>query len=97
MEITVSENQSVFDIAVRYCGSDEAAYAIAILNNISVTETLVPGQKLEMPVAIDADIVDYFEERGINPATTVTDAESLNNEILEGIDYWAIGVDFVVS
>lgn len=45
MGVTVEENQSMFDIALLYCGTTESAFEIAALNDLSVTEFLTPAKK----------------------------------------------------
>lgn len=92
MRITVLNNQSVFDLAVRYCGTVQSAFALAFLNGISVTTTLSPGEELEIPEAAEKDIVSYFNSRNHQPATAWN-----RLRVLEGISHWAIKVDFEVT
>lgn len=71
--ITVQNNQSVFDLAVRYCGTAAAAFDLAELNGISVTDRLTPGNELEIPEKnygrYEADVTAYFEREKHQPAT----------------------------
>ncbi|MCT4590522.1 MAG: hypothetical protein N4A71_22030 [Carboxylicivirga sp.] len=94
--IRVSEKQSLFDVAIQKGGSFEAVMELAILNGLSITESLTPGQLLELPSVIDNDVVNYYSSKGIVPETTSTETED-SVPVLEGIDYWAIEVDFIVS
>ena len=91
------EGQSIIDIAIAKCGSAEAAFDIALLNNISMTKKLTPGQTLQLPAVLKKDIVDYYQSKGINPATDITSDEFNNTIGGEGIGYWAIENDFIVS
>lgn len=91
--VKVCNNQSLFDIAIQKCGSIEAAYDIAILNGLSITDELTAGQVLNLPTVVNSNIADYYESKGIAPATAVTAADL----IFEGIDYWGIDVDFIVQ
>lgn len=97
MKVTVLNNQSVFDLAVRYCGSALAAFPIAKLNGIAVTKQLVPGSEIEIPEWPSAtDIVNYFEGKKHQPATGWSVKITLE-ELNEGISYWAVNNDFVVQ
>lgn len=90
----VSDGQSLFDIACIYLGAAEAAIQIALLNDISITDDLAVGQELKLPDVVNRDIVNYYANNGINPATGITDTEV---ERLGGLGYMALGIDFIVS
>jgi hypothetical protein len=70
----VAEGQTLIDIAIQYLGSADAAYDLATLNGMSITDKLSPGQTLELPAVVDKDVVAYYANRGIVPATD-TDVE----------------------
>jgi len=67
----VLSRQSVFDLAIQQCGCIEAAFDIAQLNNISITDDLLPGQELLMPTAVDTKTATYYAINGITPATAI--------------------------
>ena len=90
-------NQSVFDLAVQTSGSAESAFAFALRNGLSVTDTLTPGQQLTTVDIMNIDIANYYNARNLKPATDYTVSEPQPEPGLEGIDYWAIEIDFVVS
>lgn len=99
MEIVVLNNQTLLDIAIRYFGTIEAVLSIAILNSISITEELVPGQTLELP-NVDfgfQEVVAFFEVNKIQPATALTQEESDIIEGASGIGFWIIGNNFIVQ
>ena len=92
----VSDGQSLLDIAIQYCGDASEAIAIAILNGVSITDDLVTAQSIDVPPTINSDISGYYENKGLCPATGITTpAESALIE--EGVEFWAIEYDFVVS
>jgi len=93
MEIVVDQGQSLFDVAVQHCGSTSAVFDIAVLNGLSITDKLLPGTTLLIPAPVDSGLVQYVLINGFIPATDLTEA----GEIPDGIDYWAIGIDFIVS
>lgn len=96
--ITVTSQQSTLDLALQHCGSLEAAFDLALLNNVSITDDLLDGQKLDIPAALSKDVTNYYAVHDIRPATAIT-TEAIN-EIIgsgEGVEFWAIEYDFVVS
>lgn len=70
--ITVLSNQSLLDIAIQEDGNVLAAFEWALANGISITEELVPGQKLIVPNSVnrDNDIAQYFKSKTQNIATS---------------------------
>ena len=70
MEITVRNNQSLFDIALMVSGSAEAAFDIALENNLSITDALTAGQVLKFTgKPINKRVVDYYATNNVRPAT----------------------------
>lgn len=86
--------QSIFDIAVQECGSAEAAFDIAVLNDINLSDDLDTSIDLVMPAVVNQKVETYFKTNTIRPATAITLADNI---VLEGIDYWAVARTFVVS
>lgn len=93
--IKVSEGQTLLDIAMQHCGDVSAVYEIADLNGKSVTDDLVIGEDLKVPDAIDNRIVTMFEDTYLYPASWENPESSEVNG--EGLEYWAIEFDFVIS
>ena len=79
--ITVLSNQSIIDIAIQESGSALLAFEWAMVNNISITDLLVPGQKLIAPnfKTKDNDIAVYFKSRNQNIATANQPETIINN------------------
>lgn len=71
MEVRAINNQSLFDIAIQEYGTVEAAFDIAVFNEMDVTDNLVPGQILKLPNSEyeRKEIVSYFRSRNLHPAT----------------------------
>ena len=67
--IKVSKRQSVLDVAIQKAGSEKAAFEIAEANGLSITDTLEPGQQIEVPTIYNADMVKYYSGKGIKPET----------------------------
>lgn len=67
------ENQTLIDIAIQCTGSADAAYDIALLNGLSVSDILVPGIDLILPSVINPDVVAYYSTKAISPATAWLD------------------------
>lgn len=93
--ITIIEKQNLYDIALQETGDILAVFDIAAENGLSVTSEMSPGDELIIPEGVDGnrEILAYYTMNGIRPATgAIEDAE-----ILEGIDYWYIDIDFIIS
>lgn len=95
-QITVSEGQTLQDIAIQYLGDASRSNEIAELNNISLTTDLLIGQILNIP---DVDIsmsqmVKGFSDNKIVPASN--DFHDFEDD-QEGIGFWTIENDFIVS
>jgi hypothetical protein len=92
--IVVKDRQTLFDIAVQAMGDADAAYELARLNDISVTEELESGQQLLMPdEATDESTVGEFKTKKWCPAT----ADQEQDVIPGGIGFMGIEIDFIVS
>lgn len=61
--IIVIEHQSLIDIAIQQDGNPLSAFDWADVNNISITDLLVPGQKLIVPNSgfRNNEIANYFK------------------------------------
>ncbi|MEY4902836.1 MAG: hypothetical protein RLZZ292_651 [Bacteroidota bacterium] len=88
---TVQLQQTIYDIAVQHCGTMEAVFDLCRLNDIGFTDVLVHGQVLKLPNPRDKAVVRYFLDGKYVPAT------DFNLSIQEGIEYWGIEYDFIVS
>lgn len=90
--------QNLIDVALEHCGTFEAALQLALLNGIDLTADLNQDTTLEFPAADKPRIVANFLSLRHAPATGITNAEIAEmTEGGEGIGFWAIEVDFVVS
>lgn len=81
MTVVVQHNQSLLDIAIQETGTAETVVAIAIANNISVTQLLEVGAEIVIPedVVGNNEILKYYKKNNIKPVTgkTVSDGEML--------------------
>lgn len=90
----VKAGQTVADIAIQMCGTQESLFAVALLNGVGITDALTPGSQIEGGTLAVFDVADYFRKYKLYPASGYAQSEILTPQ---GIDYWAIGIDFVVS
>ena len=95
--ITILHNQSLLDLAVQHTGTAENAFALAVVNGLSLTDDLPAGAEIKLPDSVnkDSDVLNYYSAKRLQPATAVIMLPE--EERLEGIGYWAISVDFKVS
>jgi hypothetical protein len=92
----VQQGQSLLDMAVQHCGDAGQAFEIGRINGgLSITHQLTPGMSLEIPEPNQPGIVKFLRDNNMVPATGTSLFGAA--EVLEGIDYWEIEVDFIVS
>ena len=99
MKTTILHNQSLLDLAIQHTGSVENAFAIAVANGLSLTDELVSGESLSLTaygIQQNKDILGYYQAKRLQPATAINNQES-RIEKLEGIDYWVISTEFIIS
>jgi len=98
--IRVEQGQNVLDLAMQYCGNATAAFNIALLNGMCLTDDIAPGALLEIPAVADTTIVNFFLDNNIITATATA---LLPGNILPeqsgplGIGNWKIGVNFKIG
>lgn len=97
-KITVTSRQNLLDIAIQHGGSLEAVFEMAMTNNRSITDDLNTGEELEAPAMMDQKTVQHFAVNNLQPATAITTAEIAQQTAGgEGIEFWGIEIDFIVS
>lgn len=70
MTITIIDSrQTLADIAIKYIGDIESLYELAVLNSLSVTDSLIVGQTITLPPVINQRIATYFNDNNITPVT----------------------------
>lgn len=76
MEIIVKKGQSLYDIAMIYCGNAIAAFSIAIENELEVDAELSAGQKLEYSGSIiNTNVVNYMKLNEVNAASAISNGD----------------------
>jgi len=98
MEKNSLNRQSLLDVSVHRLGSEEALFDLCERNGLSITDELQAGEPLTMPEQADKKTAELFDRNGYKPATAITTEEI--NTITgdgEGIEFWFIEYDFVVS
>ena len=90
MNVTARVGQTLKDISIQHLGSMEALGELARLNGLDLTTVLTPGQVLTLPDVYNKRVVKVYLEKNYVPAT--------NPDLtMEGIEYWGIEFDFIVS
>ena len=67
--IAVQSSQTLWDIAVQYCGAAEAALEVATLNNLLPTSQPGTGVTLNVPKMENKKVVKHYADHGLVPAT----------------------------
>lgn len=100
MKAVVLDCQSLLDMAVQELGDISGVFDLAEKAGLSLTEELEAGMELELPaLAADKQVAAYYGSKRIRPATAITiDSTSGGGDLLlEGIEFWGIEYDFIVS
>lgn len=97
MNTTVKNGQSLFDIALQMCGSAESAFELALMNGLALSDELVNGQVLEVPAVAEKQIVQQYAVDNVFPATAITPEQYNETIVGEGIEFWGIEYDFIIS
>ncbi len=69
--IICRKGQTLFDIALQNCGSIDAVFEIASLNDTSISTLPDTGMPLNIPVPKSGKIVKYYKDNNIIPATAM--------------------------
>lgn len=72
MKVTVLDRQSLLDISVKYSGSLNALFMIALENNLSITEDLEPNQEIKVSEVLNEDIANYMASIIVHPSTALS-------------------------
>lgn len=92
MEYQGRNSQTTIDVAIQQCGSLEAVYALALRNNVEITDD-VQGK------ALLYDESDILEPSVVNALVVdnITIAGKVRDEqVMKGIGYWYIEQNFKV-
>ena len=98
-KVTVSYGQTWLDLALQELGDMERAIELAQLNNRAITDDLQAGEELLVP-DFDSEkrsIIQLFRNKANRPASGDTFIAADPGSDGEGIEFWAIENDFVVS
>ena len=91
-EVKVLSGQSLLDVAIQESGAVEAAFDMALLNEISITGALVAGCVLLVSGVAGKLTVDRYRAKRLKPATyTGRDVR------LTGIGYMIVEDNFIVA
>ncbi len=94
--ITVISNQNIFDLAIQELGTFEEVLELAILNGISVTDLIEPGQNFLVKGTPKKDIKNFFKNQDLNIATGYNFSE-VQLEPALGIGFMVIESNFTIA
>ena len=92
----IQDRQSILDVAIEHTGGLEMCFDIALSNDKSLTDDLTVHSELVIP-HVDNAITTHYTDNAIVPATGITNQEVVNLFTGEGIEYWGIEYDLIVS
>lgn len=96
-QVQVLAGQTLIDIALQELGDCERLFELAKMNNVNTTDDLEAGSLVFVPDwSLDKkELVKLFSNPMNKPASSRTTLSIPTGP--EGIDYWGIEIDFVVS
>lgn len=100
MQRIILNRQSLLDMAIQECGSLDSIFSLAERNNMAITDDLPAGKELEYALEdiTQKHVVISLTNQGIKPATAISsDLLSDGELLLEGVEFWGIEYDFIVS
>lgn len=88
MKVSARDGQNLWDLCLQYTGSLDGAFDLALVNGLSVTDSLGADQQLEVPDDLpgDPDILAYFRDNDIVPATALTQEQEVECVQRSGLD-----------
>lgn len=98
MTVKRLHQQSLFDIAIGEYGDVKAVFDLTLSNQTSMTDDRMINEAVFIGKSVytDRSIRDYYKRNEYIPATDLSEEQS--QEINpQGISYWAINIDFIVS
>jgi len=96
--VNILPGQTLADMAIQTQGSLESLVALVVLNNMSVTNLLTPGEQLTYSLTpYSPQVVAQFKANGWTPASGVTIPGPAAPVLVAGIGYWGIEYTFVVQ
>lgn len=90
----VLQGQSFVDKTIELTGSVEALVQMAFTNNCSITDDVMINDSITGSGVVKSGVVGGFAYR--KPATAINNNDEVFN-YPEGVDYWAVGLDFEVQ
>lgn len=88
------KHQTMFDFVTQHAGSIEGVFEAAIMNGISITESVAPGEQLDVS-SIDEKVAGAFAQKGLVISTGQPLADGI--KLPGGIGYMKIEATFIVS
>jgi len=64
------QGQSIFDIAIQTAGSIEAAFSMALLNDLNLTDDLDTISELKLSQVLNDTVSNYYLDKQIKPASS---------------------------
>ena len=88
--------QAWIDMCMQEIGNEERLFDLADLNDVSITDDIAAGTAILSIAEARKEIVRVLQR--VKPASRIRpENDTDTGEIMEGIEFWAIEFDFVVS
>jgi hypothetical protein len=91
----VDQGQWLRDVAIQHAGSVSELFAIALANDMSITDELIPASSLIIPNVVDSALVKFLNDNSYVPATGFSPEDE--QATMGGIGYMGITRNFKVT
>ncbi len=92
MAVIAGNGQTAIDIALQECGAIEAVIGVCLATDVNAYDAIGTGNVAIAGQVINSAVVKQFSDDNRKPASAYTGSAEP-----EGIDYWAIEDDFIVT
>lgn len=93
----VYQGQNFIDKVLETTGSDENAFEMSLLNNVSITDDVIIGEELKVTPVTLKGIVRIFEQNNRPASGTLSAFEAGQDPGLSGIGNMIIENNFIVG
>jgi len=97
--VTVKPQQNLFDILLQEYGTVDALFEFTDQNNISATHTAQANEVFTLNTESNIrqnSVLRHYTERNTIPATGNTPIDIVG-ELPQGIGYWSLEYEFIIS
>ena len=97
MNRTALRRQSIPDMVLQECGGIEAMMDVSQDNDVCITDDVEAGSELVFARMAEKKVVDSYATNSNKPATAITEEINTITDNGEGIEFWFVEYDLIVT